>query len=170
MMGFSSSLQGSSSHDAILMRIDAELRLLENMRRCLSLRIKADREYAIGLNSFVLQVSIAKIEIKGWHDGQLKDAPNWPTDIIQIDIEKNKNTAFSKHLKLLKYLSLEIVMQFNLTYFCAKLRSKWITKFNLKSLTATKYLVGLFASIRWGYPQCSNIFFNSVTEKLKKIF
>jgi tyrosine-protein kinase Fer len=37
-MGFSSSLQGASSHDAILMRIDAELRLLENMRRCLSIR------------------------------------------------------------------------------------------------------------------------------------
>jgi tyrosine-protein kinase Fer len=61
-MGFSSSLQGASSHDAILMRIDAELRLLENMRRCLSLRIKADREYAIGLNSFVLQVQPSLIK------------------------------------------------------------------------------------------------------------
>ena len=54
-MGFSSSLQGTSSHDAILQRVDAELRLLENMKRCLTARVKADREYAIALNSFVLQ-------------------------------------------------------------------------------------------------------------------
>ena len=54
-MGFSSALQGQQSHDAILTRIDAELRLLENMKRCLGLRVKADREYAISLNSFVLQ-------------------------------------------------------------------------------------------------------------------
>jgi tyrosine-protein kinase Fer len=54
-MGFSSSLQGATSHDAILQRVDAELRLLENMKRCLGARVKADREYAIALNSFVLQ-------------------------------------------------------------------------------------------------------------------
>ena len=54
-MGFSSSLQGTSSHDAILQRVDSELRLLENMKRCLTARVKADREYAIALNSFVLQ-------------------------------------------------------------------------------------------------------------------
>ena len=54
-MGFSSSLQGSPSHDAILQRVDGELRLLENMKRCLTARVKADREYAIALNSFVLQ-------------------------------------------------------------------------------------------------------------------
>ena len=47
-MGFSSSLQGTSSHDAILQRVDSELRLLENMKRCLTARVKADREYAIG--------------------------------------------------------------------------------------------------------------------------
>ena len=56
IMGFSSALQGASSHDAILSRVDAELRLLENMKRCLTARVKADREYAIALNSFVLQV------------------------------------------------------------------------------------------------------------------
>jgi len=38
-------------------RQDAELRLLENMKRCLSLRIKCDREYAIALNTVVLQVN-----------------------------------------------------------------------------------------------------------------
>ncbi len=54
-MGFSSSLQGTTSHDAILQRVDAELRLLENMKRCLMVRVKADREYAISLNAFVMQ-------------------------------------------------------------------------------------------------------------------
>ena len=39
-MGFSSSLQGATSHDAILQRVDAELRLLENMKRCLTARVK----------------------------------------------------------------------------------------------------------------------------------
>ena len=54
-MGFSSSLQGSASHDALLGRMDAEIRILENMKRCLALRIKADRDYSINLNGFVLQ-------------------------------------------------------------------------------------------------------------------
>ena len=54
-MGFSSSLQGPASHEALLARQDAEIRLLENMKRCLGLRIKADRDYAVALNSFALQ-------------------------------------------------------------------------------------------------------------------
>lgn len=56
-MGFSSALQGQASHEALLSRQDAEIRLLENMRRCLALRVKADRDYAMALNSFVMQVS-----------------------------------------------------------------------------------------------------------------
>ena len=44
-MGFSSALQGPASHDAILLRIDAELRLLENMRRCVGIRIKSDSKF-----------------------------------------------------------------------------------------------------------------------------
>lgn len=32
-MGFSSSLQGESAHEALITRQDAELRLLENMKR-----------------------------------------------------------------------------------------------------------------------------------------
>ena len=31
--------------------------ILENMKRCLTLRIKCDREYAIALNAMVLQVT-----------------------------------------------------------------------------------------------------------------
>ena len=54
-MGFSSSLQGAT--EALLARQDCEIRLVENVKRCLTLRIKADREYAINLNAFVLQAS-----------------------------------------------------------------------------------------------------------------
>ena len=61
-MGFSSSLQGQSSHEALLARQDAEIRLLENMKRCLGLRIKADRDYTVGLNSFVLQAQKQQVD------------------------------------------------------------------------------------------------------------
>merc|ERR1719495_1383736 len=65
-MGFSSSLQGEAAHEALLARQDAELRLLENMKRCLSLRIKCDREYAIALNTVVLQAQkMDKVELAG---------------------------------------------------------------------------------------------------------
>jgi len=65
-MGFSSSLQGETAHEALLARQDAELRLLENMKRCLALRIKCDREYAISLNTVVLQAQkMDKVELAG---------------------------------------------------------------------------------------------------------
>ena len=60
-MGFSSSLQGEAAHEALISRQDAELRLLDNMKRCLSLRVKCDREYAIALNTVVLQVNSVSI-------------------------------------------------------------------------------------------------------------
>jgi len=65
-MGFSSSLQGETAHEALLARQDAELRLLENMKRCLALRIKCDREYAISLNTVTLQAQkMDRIELAG---------------------------------------------------------------------------------------------------------
>lgn len=65
-MGFSSSLQGEPAHEALLTRQDAELRLLDNMKRCLALRIKCDREYAIALNTVVLQAQkMDKVEMAG---------------------------------------------------------------------------------------------------------
>lgn len=50
-MGFSSALQGKSAHDALLLRQDAELRLLEVMKRCLLQKVKCDKEYAIALTA-----------------------------------------------------------------------------------------------------------------------
>ena len=62
-MGFSSSLQGTSSHDAILQRVDSELRLLENMKRCLTARVKADREYAIGKFRQIVKICFLLTEL-----------------------------------------------------------------------------------------------------------
>ena len=59
-MGFSSALQGVASSEALLSRQDAEIRLLEQMRRCLTLRVKADREYSMALGQFVMQAGGAK--------------------------------------------------------------------------------------------------------------
>ncbi|XP_017877992.1 tyrosine-protein kinase Fer isoform X2 [Ceratina calcarata] len=54
-MGFSSSLQGQSSHEALLARQDAEIKLLETMRRCLTIKVKSDREYASTIASLTTQ-------------------------------------------------------------------------------------------------------------------
>ncbi|CAL4063696.1 unnamed protein product, partial [Meganyctiphanes norvegica] len=49
VMGFSASLQGDTSHAALLARQDAELRLLDTMKRVLVARAKCDRDYAAAL-------------------------------------------------------------------------------------------------------------------------
>ncbi|XP_067209784.1 tyrosine-protein kinase Fer isoform X2 [Linepithema humile] len=54
-MGFSTSLQGQASHEALLARQDAEIKLLETMRRCLTTKVKSDREYASTISSLTAQ-------------------------------------------------------------------------------------------------------------------
>ncbi|XP_045483309.1 tyrosine-protein kinase Fer isoform X2 [Harmonia axyridis] len=54
-VGFSTNLQGRSSHDAIVTRQDAELRLLELMKRCLVSKVKCDKEYAVALSAVASQ-------------------------------------------------------------------------------------------------------------------
>ncbi|KAL6437643.1 hypothetical protein ACFW04_004210 [Cataglyphis niger] len=54
-MGFSTSLQGQASHEALLARQDAEIKLLETMRRCLTMKVKSDREYASTVSSLIVQ-------------------------------------------------------------------------------------------------------------------
>lgn len=53
-MGFSA-LHGKGVHEALLARQDAEIRLIETMRRCLSQKAKCDREYAISMVSVAQQ-------------------------------------------------------------------------------------------------------------------
>lgn len=54
-MGFSSALQGRQAHDALLARQDAELRLLDIMKRTMQQKAKHDREYAVGLANVAQQ-------------------------------------------------------------------------------------------------------------------
>ncbi|CAH1788194.1 unnamed protein product [Owenia fusiformis] len=54
-MGFGTDLQSHSSHQALLQLQDAEIRLLENMRKCMQQRIKSDREYTSMLQLVITQ-------------------------------------------------------------------------------------------------------------------
>ena len=52
-MTFDVDLQGQSSHEALLQRQDTELKLLDNIHKCLNLRIKAERNYSDALSAIV---------------------------------------------------------------------------------------------------------------------
>lgn len=54
-MGFSSTLQGKAAHEALLLRQDAELRLLDTMKRCLLQKSKCDKEYSVALATVAQQ-------------------------------------------------------------------------------------------------------------------
>ncbi|XP_033224721.1 tyrosine-protein kinase Fer isoform X2 [Belonocnema kinseyi] len=54
-MGFSTSLQGQASQEALLGRQEAEIKLLETMRRCLTTKVKSDREYASTIGALSVQ-------------------------------------------------------------------------------------------------------------------
>ncbi|CAG9765232.1 unnamed protein product [Ceutorhynchus assimilis] len=54
-MGFSTNLQGKIAHEALVSRQDAELRLLEAMKRCINTRLKCDRDYATALSTLASQ-------------------------------------------------------------------------------------------------------------------
>ena len=65
-MGFGTELQGRESHDALIQIQDTELRLLENMKSCLSKRIEGDRKYIQALTAFVQTAQ--KIENTEYHE------------------------------------------------------------------------------------------------------
>lgn len=67
-MGFSTALQGQGAHEVLLQRQDAELRLLDNMRRCLANKLKCDREFASGVAGVVVQANK-----RDWND-ELQDS------------------------------------------------------------------------------------------------
>ena len=52
-MSFGSDLQGWQSHEALLCVQDYEIKLLENIRKCVVHRAKCDREYIAALSSVV---------------------------------------------------------------------------------------------------------------------
>lgn len=52
-MAFGTELQGKSSHEALLRLQDFEIRLLENVKKCVAQRVKIDREYSASLAALV---------------------------------------------------------------------------------------------------------------------
>lgn len=54
-MGLTTHIQSKAAHEALLSRQDAELRLLETMRRCITNKIKSDKDYALALTAVALQ-------------------------------------------------------------------------------------------------------------------
>ena len=52
-MAFGTELQGRTSHEALLNLQDFEIRMLENVKKCIAYRVKVDREYATMLTSLV---------------------------------------------------------------------------------------------------------------------
>ncbi|XP_076252921.1 tyrosine-protein kinase Fer isoform X1 [Rhynchophorus ferrugineus] len=54
-MGFSTNLQGKVAHEALLSRQEAELRLLDAMKRCINVKVKCDKDYATALSAVASQ-------------------------------------------------------------------------------------------------------------------
>ncbi|XP_028161884.1 tyrosine-protein kinase Fer isoform X5 [Ostrinia nubilalis] len=54
-MGYAASGAGRAAHEALLARQDAELRLMEAMKRSLQAKMKSDREYALALSAAAAQ-------------------------------------------------------------------------------------------------------------------
>jgi len=52
-MAFGTELQGRSSHEALLGLQDCELRQLDGIKKCVTQRIKCDRDYANSLEGFI---------------------------------------------------------------------------------------------------------------------
>ncbi|XP_060083276.1 tyrosine-protein kinase Fer-like [Ylistrum balloti] len=52
-MGFGTDFQGKESHESLLRIQDCEIRVLDNIKRCLAVRIDSDKKYAASLNTIV---------------------------------------------------------------------------------------------------------------------
>lgn len=52
-MTFGTELQAASSHEALLKRQDAEIRLLETLKKFVTQRVKCDKDYINALNGIV---------------------------------------------------------------------------------------------------------------------
>ena len=56
-MGFGADLQGRVSREALLKVQDAEIKLLEMMKRFVLARVEADKQYAASLTKMVVQAT-----------------------------------------------------------------------------------------------------------------
>lgn len=115
-MRFSTNLQGRIAHEALLLRQDAELRLLETMKRCLMLKIRCDREYATALSSVAsqgLKIDRVEVELSGsliataWKS-MLEELDNTGklikqnTDLIETKALDSLNTMYGEKRKARK--------------------------------------------------------------------
>ncbi|XP_069675618.1 tyrosine-protein kinase Fer isoform X2 [Periplaneta americana] len=108
-MGFSSNLQGRAAHEALLCRQDAELRLLDTMRRCLTNKVKCDREYAVAITTVAQQGQ--KLERAEDLVGSLV-AQAWRSMLEELEntaklIKQNADCVESKSLEKLNTLYAE---------------------------------------------------------------
>ncbi|XP_044731364.1 tyrosine-protein kinase Fer isoform X2 [Chrysoperla carnea] len=108
-MCFSVFCQGRAAYENLLFRQDAELRLLENMKRCLSNKLKCDREYATSLTSIVSQG--IKIERNEELSGSLI-ASAWRTMLDEFEttgqvIKQNADFIETKSLERLTNMIVE---------------------------------------------------------------
>lgn len=108
-MGFSTNLQGKSAHEALLSRQDAELRLLDSMKRCILSKVRCDRDYAVALGSVATQG--LKIDRGDDLHGSLV-AATWKTMMEELDntgklIKQNADTIESKVVEALNGLYAE---------------------------------------------------------------
>lgn len=108
-MGFSSAIQGRVAHEAILLRQDTELRLLDTMKRCLTNKVKCDREYALALSSVASQG--IKMDRAEELPGSFISA-SWRCMLEEIDntsklIKQNADVLESKTLERLNALQTE---------------------------------------------------------------
>ncbi|XP_046392068.1 tyrosine-protein kinase Fer isoform X2 [Ischnura elegans] len=110
-MGFSTFLQGKTAHEALLGRQEAELRLMETMRRCLTLRAKCDREYAAALTSVSSQGLRGALEQQDLLSGSLV-AQAWRSAMEEIEnlgrlIRQNADQLEEEAVKQLSKLQVD---------------------------------------------------------------
>lgn len=108
-MGFSTNLQGHSAHEALLSRQDAELRLLETMKRVLTSKVRCDREYAVALCSVANQG--LKIDRSDELNGSLVTSA-WKTMMEELEntgklIKQNADAIENKIVDILNSLYAE---------------------------------------------------------------
>ncbi|XP_054280014.1 tyrosine-protein kinase Fer isoform X5 [Macrosteles quadrilineatus] len=110
-MGFSPNLQSRAGHEALLCRQDAELRLLETMRRCLSSKVKCDRDYCTALSAITTQGQKVERGDEGYLTGSLV-AQAWKGILEEVEnaaklVKTNADVVEKETLEKLNTLYIE---------------------------------------------------------------
>ncbi|KAK3928564.1 Tyrosine-protein kinase Fer [Frankliniella fusca] len=139
-MGFSAALQSKAAHEALLCRQDAELRLLDLMRRCILSKVRSDRDYALALSALVQQgLKVERAEdlagslvAKAWR-GMLEELDNTGkavrqnADCLERDTLEKLNTLHAEKRKARKQYQEEhsrIAQQFATVSLTSSLRAE----------------------------------------------